>query len=270
MDDALSDPHSDQKTDWTRRDFQLPSTLLRLLERYATLESSDPTSSDVLSLATGLRVGTLLDPFAYCPAELLPIGQTELDGLVCGCVMHDPRLAGEMPLALFDPSIGRGDYLGLDMRRSLGTLIGMQLSQSDGQHKSASRTLAEELGFDPDELPTEMPLGVRPRIPPGWKFAETADGLGVVAETRFFLPQQSYETPIEDFAPVRIDESIRLIEEAFSQDAPATALWHVRNAMIFIDRDHEKQQLIRFRNQAYRLLNRQVLINPVINHDKSS
>lgn len=269
MDDELSVLGQNQGRFWVSWGFQLPSTLLKLFERYTGPRSSDPTSVDLLFRAIGLRFGTLHDPPDYCPAELLPVGQTELDGVVCGCVMHDPRLLGEMPLAFFDPSIRRGDYLGVDTRRSLGTLLGMQLNQVCGQDCNQARILAEELGFDPDELPSEIPLGVRPRLPPGWKLAETADGLGVVAESRFFLPQQVYQTPIEDFAPLGIEESLRSAEEALSENAPATALWYVRNALVFVDRTDEQQQLVRLRNQAYHLLNRQVLAGPIPNPDKS-
>lgn len=269
MDDELSAPRHDQESVSARRGLQLPLTLLRILEQHSRVQTSEPDSTDFLFQATGMRFGNWFDRPAHYPPELVPIGQIELDGLVCGCVLHDPRLAGEMPLALFDPSIGRGDYLGVDTRRSLAALIGIQLNQSKGQNQTQARILAEELGFDPHDLPAEMPLGVRPRLAPGWKFAETADGLGVVAESRFFLPQQVYQTSIEDFAPLRFEQSIRSAGEALSQNAPASALWYVRNALVFTDNTEEQQQLIRLRNQAYRLLNRHILVDPgLANADK--
>lgn len=194
-----------------------------------------------------------------CPPELMLIGETGLDGVVCGCVMHDPKLVGEMPLALFDPTTGRADYLGLDTRRSIGVLIGMQLAQLTDDRLQDARALAEEVGFDPDELPVEPPLDVRPRIPPGWRFAATADGLGVVAQAGHFAPGQEYDEEPEGFDSTDTADAIALAEQALADRFAATALWHLRNAMIFVESPAHASALRQLAQRVYASLARESL-----------
>lgn len=240
--------------------FPVPRAIVQLLQHC-------PSPDGRVDCGPGSRlhngVGLIISPApprpTNCPPELMLIGETGLDGVVCGCVMHDPKLAGEMPLALFDPTTGRGDYLGLDTRRSIGVLIGMQLDQLTGDELQDARALAEEMGFDPDELPVEPPLDVRPRIPPGWRFAATADGLGVVAQAGQFAPGQEYDEEPEAFGPTEVTSAFAVAEQALADGFAATALWHLRNAMVFVESPIHATSLRQVARRAYTALAREPL-----------
>ncbi len=244
--------------------FDLPRPLVKLFELLQHPDGTiDGSEGSLFHRVTGLILMDASDACRRVPPEFFVIGRTGMDGVLCGYVIHDAKLIGDMPLALFDPAASRADYLALDTRRSLGVLMGMQYAQY--VHDPAQRDVVKEIigsmHFDPDELPVEPPLDVRPRIPPGWRLAMTADGLGVVAESRFFAPGQEYDEEIEAFEWHDLDTTLENAAHALRSGYAASALWHLRNAYAFLDADGDALPLIEPFTTAYHAMNRSYSID---------
>ncbi|MBC7785717.1 MAG: hypothetical protein H7144_17960 [Burkholderiales bacterium] len=252
--------------------FGVPDAFMKLLNLLKSGDGAVDCGADSLFHATtGLQSLLPHDMPPGTPPELFLIGSTGLDGINCGCVIHDPHLGQEYPLALYDPSAARADYLGLDFRRSLGTLMGIAWREvcrgtnvrSDDSHKHLMervRAVIEGMRFDPDELPTEAPLGLRPRTPPGWRFAATADGLGVMAPATMFSLNQPFDDEPESFVRMEIDAYTDPARAAAKKNQHATALWHLRNGYTFWAADGLPKSLTDLMADTYHALGRHYLL----------
>jgi hypothetical protein len=248
--------------------FAVPPTWLKLLELVQDADGSvNGRDFSLFQNVTGLLLGDAGDAYPGTPPELFLIGRTGMDGINCGCVIHDAKLASDPPLAMFDPTQLRADYLGLDTRRSLGVLMGLHRAQRDqattGDDADAylrSDEVIESLGFDPKELPAEPPIGLRPRTPPGWKLAMTADGLGVMAEGRLFAPDQSFDEDAESFEPLDIADYVSNARAALAVGHTATALWHARNGYTFWAAEGMPAEITDLLCDVYRAMGRAHLI----------
>jgi len=242
--------------------FAVPKAFLKLLELVNDPDGSvNGRDGSLFQMVTGLLLADQSDAHPGTPPELFLIGRTGMDGVTCGCVLHDDRLAGDPPLAMFDPGQLRGDYLGLDTRRSLGALMGIQLAQRDpGDDSHDPLQVIAQMGFDPDELPPEQPLGLRPRTPPGWKLAMTADGLGVMAETKHFAPGQPFDDDPESFESLDVADYLARARAAIADGYAATALWHLRNGYTFWAAKRMPEELTAAMVEVYKLLGRTRLV----------
>lgn len=242
--------------------FAVPDTFRRLLGLVASPDGSVEGGDDSLfNAATGLLLADQDDAYPGTPPEFHIIGRTGMDGVTCGCVLHDVRVASEPPLAMLHPIDGRADYLGLDARRGIGTLIGIQFAQPDPHERSTEvRDIVNALGFNPDELPSEQPLGLRPRMPPGWKLAMTADGLGVAGRSEQFAPGQCFDDDPETFESEDLGAYVDRARAALNANHPATALWHLRNAYTFWAPEGMPEELTEPLRQTYAALGRDFLI----------
>jgi hypothetical protein len=167
------------------------------------------------------------------PAEFEPVAALPLDECVLGVVRHAGQANADPPLAVFDPARCSGVYLGADTRRGVGVLLGVLLADASGKDRSLLEAVADESGFDPALLPAEMPLDVLPRVPPGWRLARTADGLGVLAPAGWFSPGQSFDDDADESSAADVPTVLAAAHSARSDGHTATALWLVRNAAVF-------------------------------------
>ncbi len=241
----------------------MPKAFARLIELVREPDGSViGDEGSLFQSVTGLLLADQSDAYPGTPPEMFLVGRTGMDGVNCGLVWHDPRLAGELPLAMFDPTHLRGDYLGLDARRSIGVLMGLRLAQRDPDgisNEDAMRVIAR-MGFDAAELPAEQPIGLRPRTPPGWRLAMTADGLGVMAEAGQFEPGQSFEDDPESFESLDITDYVAAAHEAIVRGFPATALWHLRNGYTFWAPQGMPGQLTSLMSKVYASMGRHALV----------
>ncbi len=245
MDDTA--PASATKDDLDRWfGFDLPATLVRLFRSVADPQTGaiDHHASLRFLNSTGLTWTNIR--IAGTPPELFAFGQVDTDSAIYGCVLHDLKLSKDAPIATFNQSDGKGAYLGPDTRRGLGALLGVWLAslKLDRERTDEAERVIDDLGFDANELPQEPPLGVGLRIPPGWRYAISADGLGVVARTEQFTPDQDIHADPESLEPDDASESISLADDAILANHPATALWILRNAYAY-SAFHQTEQLLR-------------------------
>jgi hypothetical protein len=257
MDDTA--PASAAKDDLDRWfGFDLPATLVRLFQTVVDPQTGaiDQRASLRFLNATGLTWTNTR--FAGTPPELFAFGQIDMDSAVYGCVLHDLKLSKDAPIATFSLSDGKGAYLGPDTRRGLGALLGVWLAslKLDRQRTDEAERVIDDLGFDANELPQEPPLGVGLRIPPGWRYAISADGLGVVARTEQFAPDQDFHADPDSLEPDDASESVNLADDAMLANHPATALWILRNAYAYSELNQTEQLLRKPLQRAYLALGR--------------
>jgi hypothetical protein len=186
-----------------------------------------------------------------------------MDGINCGCVIHDTKLGPAYPLAMFYPMELRASYLGADTRSGLGVLIGTALAQNtaDDELAEAAKTVATSLGFDPAQLPAEPPVDLLPRMPPGWKLAMTADGLGVAADATLFAPDQDFALDLEAIEGEDLEVYLEPAVAAMDGGYYATALWHLRNGYTFHAAEEKPEPaLVDAMSAAYESLQRPYLV----------
>jgi hypothetical protein len=176
-----------------------------------------------------------------CPAEFIPIAAVPLDGHLVGIVRHPGLPWVDPPLASFEPESLVATYFGADARRGAGVLLGVLLADALPAHRAAVEAVADEFGFDPAQLPSELPLGVLPRVPPGWRLAPTDDGLGVLAPSAQFAGEQLFHD--ETTPSLDADAAVTESASALSRGYPATALWLLRNAAVYAE-PVERAQLL--------------------------
>ena len=165
------------------------------------------------------------------PAEFLPLAILPLDRLHIGAVPLPFATPAGPPLAIFDCEQFAATFLAVDTRRSLGVLLGLLVADAEDDAAAlAIQQVADDLGFDPQQLPAEVPLGVLPRVPPGWRRAATADGLCVIAPAAAFAGDQLF-----DHADVQTADPATEATAALGRGYPATALWLLRQAAAFAD-----------------------------------
>ncbi len=244
--------------------FRTPDTLLRLFDLLK--DASNRVMIQQGSLfhqLTGLQLADQDASQPGTPPELFIFGQTGIDSVNCGCVIHDERLGKEYPLACFAPDDVRVDYLGLDFRRGLGTLMGIAWQETVRENRDnhqTIKTLIEEMGFEVDQLPSEAPLNLRPRTPPGWKYATSADTLGVFAESKHFAPDQVFDTDPDSFERREASAYVIPAQIALSHGYPGTALWYLRNGYTFLSPEGMPHEIVDLMKKAYRALGRDFLI----------
>ena len=247
--------------------FKAPRMMLRLFELVAGADRSvDGGAGSLFQLCTGLTLCDQQAAHRGTPPELFIFGSTGVDDVNVGCVIHDQLLGQEFALAAYNPSEARADYVGLDFRRGLGTLLGVawrELNRERHPQLPRVRTIIEELGFDVDQLPGEAPLNLRPRTPPGWRFAMTADGLGVFAPEATFEPDQDFECDPEFFDADLIAEALDDARGALKSGHAGTALWHARNAHALLADEGLPPDWVALLISAYRALGRDFLAERV-------
>lgn len=246
--------------------FAIPEALARLIHAVANpmLAHPQPQWMGRVHAATGMTLSNVRR--TSVPPELFVFGEVESDSTLLGCVLHDPKLSKDPPLATFFPHACKGVYLGPDTRRGVGAMLGVWRSQLQADHEKTDAVdeAIDRMGFDASELPQEPPLGVGLRVPPGWRYAISADGLGVVAKTQQFAPDQDFNADPESLAPEELSASIEQADQAIEANHPATALWILRNAYAYSEIDQSEQALRMPLHQAYLALNRVELARRVL------
>jgi hypothetical protein len=251
--------------------FTVPEAFVTLIRTLYELSGEDATRwPDWFATITGLELVGADFRYPNTPPELFTFAQLGVDGVHYGYVIHAPESsAQDYPVGELSPMDNEGVVLvGADTFDALENLMSGQLDygiqEPEGQligqvsrrldlHPTAEKS---QLRYDPEG----NGLPVRPRVPDGWSFALSSDGIGVLAPGEAFRRGNLIETG----ASTPAEEYIEQADQALGEGFPATALYYLREGYWQYWTDTQIATAIDVRlGQAYRALSRATLAEMV-------
>jgi hypothetical protein len=196
---------------------------------------------DLFARSTGRDLVTSEYRYAQTPPELCPFASIGADGDHDGYVIHAPELSNDdYPVGSYVPMDSCGVWLvGKNTIEAIEHYLSCTLEFegkqiTDPNHAQILRSvqvLAKTLRIDPaperaheNSGPNGRGLPIIPKVPAGWRFLPSSDGVGVLAPEAAFGPDPLLTCPME---PV---DSVRMADDAFSHKYPAAALYYLREA----------------------------------------
>jgi hypothetical protein len=221
--------------------FPPPPRFVELLQ-FIHAETGEVAGGDGSYVQSILGMYLCADDMRYdqTPPELFPFAHPGTDGIHVGYVIHDPRLGPDFPVGCLDPMSGVGvRHVGHDTASGFDLLLS-QMLESDVSPGEAVRIarVAELLGVSPSAEKAAQAEGwgfgppgdglppMVPNAPSGWRHAETADGVGVLAPEDAFCPSAGEHGP-----PKGAEDWRDRAERRLKAGTPASALVVLRNAV---------------------------------------
>jgi hypothetical protein len=194
---------------------------------------------ELFARSTGMDLVTSERRYSLTPPELCPFASMGVDGDHDGYVIHAPELGNDdYPVGSYVPMDSCGVWLiGNNTIEAIEHYLSCTLEYEGKKEPNAKQTqairsvqvLAEALRIDPaperayeNTGPGDRGLPVIPKVPAGWRFLPSADGVGVLAPEVAFGPDPLLTCPMQ---PV---DSVRMADDAFSRNYPAAALFYLR------------------------------------------
>lgn len=143
--------------------------------------------------------------YHFQPLEILPFCWNGGDALHYGWAVLAPELgASDHPCVSFSPMDDHAVWLGDDTKQALESLLvgvmagwtawGRERGQQSPDGRQLWRDACRALKLRPDlgsaaiTPGARSKRGLRPDVPPGWRYVPTDDGIGVLAEAGAFAP----------------------------------------------------------------------------------
>lgn len=214
--------------------------------------------------------------YSMTPPELFPFASLGDDGVHYGCVVHAPELdENDPPIGIFDPTglVEGVKLLGHNFEHALERLLSEALAADDPEsidaiasllnvHPSLDKRNSSYMAYDEVILP---------KIPPGWHFEPSSDGIGVLAPRDAFIENSptckswSFDIVEGKGYPILqdVDAALQFVEELLSINTPGSALFVLRE-LYWLDRgDRVFLQSKDLWKDAYFQLQRPLLSNVV-------
>lgn len=200
------------------------------------------------------------------PMELVPFAVS--GDVSFGLLVHDAALA---PVAAsWSPWDEEACWLGRDAGHALANLVLAGRGEA-ALHAAADRDLLDEIAAAGEALLAALGLeephedeflddGLRstractPPVPPGWRFEECNDGVGVLAPAAAFAPEGADLDPAEVFD---LSAELALADALLADGWPASALAVARNTLHFVRHEAGRQDAAGRMVSAYEALGRE-------------
>jgi hypothetical protein len=216
--------------------FHAPDFLVRLIQFFWKRANADASSCiGMIDEAFGFFLVNSFFRYHLTPPELFPFASLGVDGVHYGCVVYLPDLAApsDYPVGELCPMDPDGVFqIGSDMKEALENFLAKHYEDvADRRLPPVVHELAAAMDLcisrgrnRPRYDDCGKGLPIKQEVPPGWRFHQSSDGVGVLAPAELFAPEPvdkgSYGISPETFLHgARIAQS-----EGFL----ATALCHLR------------------------------------------
>lgn len=204
-----------------------------LYAQSGTLKAKWP---DLFRVFTGLDMAGAEARYPQTPPELFPFGQLGVDGVHYGYVIHAQELSSpDYPIGEICPMDFDGvGLIGSNTREALENLSSLQLEFGVGEtERLAIAEISRRLDLYPSAEKARRLydaegnyLPIQPRVPPGWRYVPSADGIGVLAPKEAFGPGALTQVDPSTASSMYLRQADQAHEDGFFADA----LYYLREA----------------------------------------